>query len=381
MASIDSTGKRSPRGGSTGSNKVLKSDGKSSPSGKNKEEGFADLNSKLRSCLRSPLALPLIMLLHDDDENIVGGLPSDFGEIIIEDIKSKRFDNAKKHGENAFREAMLNWDSKIENEKVFTDTYLASTLENEMKNLHNNQVKNLHNNQDETIEGSQGSTSTTDSAKSLPTKVIKQMYISGLNQNKSQKGYCDILSWERSRHDNSIAYPIYLLEIGKSTYDWWEKIGQAHDYVAMMRTPGVKITEKQINSCVFSYPMIISAIILEGKKGKEVYGDFGTFLCIPVGDDDFRVVLLRRKRVSNLETATKEFGKVIQASFALRKWRQSGFMKKMKKMQFECLGPNCAKVGNRVSFFFVSYFSRPLFIPPSSLSVLPGLYYFIFPVM
>ena len=206
MATIDSTGKRSPRGGGTGSNKVLKSDGRSSPSEKNKEEGFAALNSKLRSCLRSPLALPLIRLLHDDDENIADGLPSDFDQL-VQDIKSKRFDDAKKHGENAFKEAMLKWDSKKESEKEFTDTYLISALEKEMKNLHNNQ--------DETIEGSQGSTSTTDSEKSLPTKVIKQMYISGLNQNKAQKGYCDILSWERSRHDYSIAFPIYLLEIGK----------------------------------------------------------------------------------------------------------------------------------------------------------------------
>ena len=93
--------------------------------------------------------------------------------------------------------------------------------------------------------------------------------------------------------------------------------------------------------------MILSAITLEGKNGADVQGDFGTFLCVPVHDNDFRVVLLRRERVSDLETAKKEFGKIIQATFALTKWRKSKFMT---NIQFECLGPNCAKVGNRVSF-------------------------------
>ena len=98
MNSAEETRKRSlPDGtGGTGSGKTRKSNELTSPSGKVKE-GFKDLNSKLRSCLRSPLALPLIRLLHADDknENMSDGLPSDFEEL-TRDIESGYFDKVKK---------------------------------------------------------------------------------------------------------------------------------------------------------------------------------------------------------------------------------------------------------------------------------------------
>ena len=353
--------------GKHSSNKAPKTTVSSSPSsGYTPENGFNNLNGKLRSCLRHPLALPLIRLLSDNN-----------GESCPISKKYKRdkvIDKAREEGKEAFRNAVNGWNSG--KESGLTDNSLHEQL--------NTMLKNWLGTKDETqaqSESQSASQSSIHSDGSISVKTSAQTFVTGLNEGEKQQGLIDTLLWERKRKEgdeSQIAHPIALMEFGlRPNYVFWKKVSQGLDYVTICRNSGElkKIdTDQGIKKYSFEgYPMLLSSIILN-KEMENVGGDFGTFLCIPVsssedrnGKGDFRVVLLHRARVDNLDAASQEFGKIVQASMALRKWR-----KENPNLDFEYLGPNCAKVGDRVGFFWLTCLVYVAFLFP----ILTRMYYF-----
>ena len=108
-----STQKRSFTGESHNSdstNKAAKSHERSSPSKATPTQGYETLNYRLRSCLRSPLALPLIRLLADGEYESCGGCP--LSEKYERD-KDQLVD-AKKRGKEAFKNAIHSWNGEGE---------------------------------------------------------------------------------------------------------------------------------------------------------------------------------------------------------------------------------------------------------------------------
>ena len=341
-----STQKRSFTGESHNSdstNKAAKSHERSSPSKATPTQGYETLNYRLRSCLRSPLALPLISLLTDGD---VPASPDADCPLLKKYHNDKdRFDNAKSCGEEAFRKALEYWDGKSETK--FTDEILRPELDLALNNILSADTKTSDSQEMETQQ----------TQDSLPVKASEQTYIVGMNDSGRQKGFTDSLLWERSSTSRTLAHPISLMEIGiKGKYDWWQKIGQGLDYVMLMRNGethgGAK--DRDIEKYVFdtSNPMLLSSIII-GKQNGCVECDFGIFLCVAISpsndskEGDFRVILLWRQRTEGLKAAARAFGKVMQASMALHKWRREAV-----GSSFKYLGPNCAKINERVSLFW-----------------------------
>ena len=122
-----SKSKRSSHGGSDsiGSKKVPKSSEQSSPSASaTASGGYRRVKDNIRSCLRSPLALPLIALLTDGNDGI-----KTFGKCpLLEKYRSDKdkLVKAKDFGEEAFKKALKAWSGTSETE--FTDKHLDKYL-------------------------------------------------------------------------------------------------------------------------------------------------------------------------------------------------------------------------------------------------------------
>ena len=332
--------------------KAAKGSSCSSPSASaTSESGFFKTIDRLRSPLRSPfLSLPLIRLLDEDasQESNNVHFPSqelyDDSKDVLENIRTK--------GADVFREAIQKWD--FTDETKFTDNYLLDA----MNTFCSSDAS------DPDTQERQESTHSTKSKTSVAVKVGAQVYHTGNNSsmdNRRQRSSSNILLFERSE-DRSIGHPICVMEVGRrEKYDWWEKVCQGHDYVSMMRNPtgntGIKHHEIEKHNFSDQYPILLSSIILGKRDDKieDVSGDFGLFLCVPVSSTDsqgrsirdFRAIFLWRERVrDSLEEASQAFGKVLQASYALQMWRG-----RIHECNFQSLGPDCAKIGDRVSYF------------------------------
>ena len=86
---------------------------------------------------------------------------------------------------------------------------------------------------------------------------------------------------------------------------------------------------------------------------------FGVFLCIPRHSNDdgnkYRVALLWRKKTSTVEDASYHFGKILCAAQLCADWREqiAAKCKEAKETDkeafYQYLGPNCCRIGTRVS--------------------------------
>jgi hypothetical protein len=245
--------------------------------------------------------------------------------------------SAKECGKNAFRAAMNDWPVGWP-ESAFIDGKLCLNLEEELKGLMKKE----------------GSTDSEQPAtqESGVVNVDFQYKVKGTGRGgREQNGKIDIIIWERDGSYKTRAIPLCIIEFGKKgNYDWWEKIGQALNYAKIMSNSRSRQNpnSKKIPEFIFEQPMILSSVIV-GKKDGKAAGDFGVFLCVPVSDSygkDYRVVLLWRKRVENdLDAAAEAFGKIVQASIALHYMRAQTINSSF----FVPLGPDCAKIGERVS--------------------------------
>jgi hypothetical protein len=75
---------------------------------------------------------------------------------------------------------------------------------------------------------------------------------------------------------------------------------------------------------------------------------FGVFLCIPKTKNEFRIALLWRHDAITVQAASTQFGKILYAVQLCAYLRKSRIQKEM-MTQYKYLGPNCCKIGKRVS--------------------------------
>jgi len=296
----------------------------------------------------------------------MGSLPNALNEIYNENHSTLA--KIRNYGAKAFENAMIDFDSEKQNEKHLTDNLLSTYLKEICWEAI---VADEENDMQET----QDSAGTNQSAE---VKVTHQSYNTGINiEHSHKKGHVDILLYERSKQDEDIGCPISLIEVGlEKSSNWWEKVHQGYTHVSLMRNPtqndGKADQKQRVKFQKFDkYPMFLSSIIISknNNDSKKVGGEFGVFLCVPVSDDNeksFRVILLWRQKVhDNTEKASQAFGKIIQASYALWKWRKKYYDGNI-DLEYEYLGPNCAKIDNKL---YRSYDTR---LRPTDLS--PYLY-------
>ena len=74
---------------------------------------------------------------------------------------------------------------------------------------------------------------------------------------------------------------------------------------------------------------------------------FGVFLCIPKGENEFRIALLWRHDSSTLRDASTQFGKILYAIQLCTKMSEASFQNEH-MIPYQYLGPNCCKIGTSV---------------------------------
>ena len=173
---------------------------------------------------------------------------------------------------------------------------------------------------------------------------------------------------------------VALFEFGINNSIWWVKQDQVLKYVEILRS-------NKNAKYKFDQPMLISVITINEpktksnkikKNAKESVDDkeritrsktlqsnrhefktnedvahtsfearFGVFLCIPKGDNNFRISLLWRHDATTLKDASTQFGKIL---YAVQLCSYMHEHCSEVAIRYKYLGPNCCKIGDSVSF-------------------------------
>jgi hypothetical protein len=143
---------------------------------------------------------------------------------------------------------------------------------------------------------------------------------------------------------------VLLMEVGINT-DWWQKIHQNIKYAK-----GFLEEAGQNDGTVFRAPMLFAVLTVRTEDGydKPAFqsAQLGVFLCtrakrppLSEGGDSFRMALLWRRECEALQEASEGLGKTIRGACLLPdllyEVTSEGY-------DFEYLGPNCCRRGDRV---------------------------------
>jgi hypothetical protein len=273
----------------------------------NNSHGRDELDARLRSVLSHPLGLPLTQALHDGNPNDLLFLKRAFPNELPNDSKLNTvLENAvndwvTNNTPNSLREPQLTKVLSTKIEEEFKETSLHSAAEVQVK------VDNGH-------------------------------------------GSIDILL-SSSCSDASTAKPLALIEVGRKDSDWWKKLDQNVKYLKAMLKIG-QIDERVILDSDKPVLLAVLTIEKEGTEPEQFRVKFGVFLCTPKSNTDFRMTLLWHTMASELQEASKIFGKFLRVTYCFAGWRENN------DDTYKYLSSNCCRVGNSVSVRFgllVSY--------------------------
>jgi hypothetical protein len=159
------------------------------------------------------------------------------------------------------------------------------------------------------------------------------------------QGKIDVLV-RRVAHDRSSSTaPVLLIEVGLQNENWWKKVDQGITYVQALTKVDDDDDEKE-NKTHFTEPMLFTVVTIEKKNREMMSARLGVFLCTRRNPknptDDFRVALLWRTETRDLQDLSKAFGRMLRATCLLPKWKDIAFE------NYEYLGPNCCRIGDKV---------------------------------
>jgi hypothetical protein len=188
-------------------------------------------------------------------------------------------------------------------------------------------------------------------------------------QKRFQDGQVDAIIYKNSNANDSPKSVVSIIEFGLNNREWWKKVDQILMYVN-------KLQEDAKNKYVFDQPIILGVFTVDSiekttedqdkKRNRSNCVDndppsrFGVFLCTRrANESSFRIALLWRNEVSTQVEATIEFVKFYAALQISVKCRQYT----VDQEKYEYFGPNCCKIGDRVSLFtfvhiFVHYYQE-----------------------
>ena len=138
--------------------------------------------------------------------------------------------------------------------------------------------------------------------------------------------------------------PLAIVEVGLASNGWWSKVDQNYQYLDLL---GKR----------FSKPLLFAVLTVEVGGGtgsimsKPLEVKLGIFLCSPKKSSGHRMTFLWSSQATDLDTATKAFGKLMRATSDFSQWRdeydpdESGYLH---------LGPNCCRVRKAAEVRMVS---------------------------
>ena len=305
----------------------------------NANGGFGQTNDYMRSILMHPMCFPLVIYLNDIPESDDPNLPKYIWRALkgFNSSTSICTDATRTWRDNVFADTVREWNGG--------ETDLTEKL------LHN--IKNFK-------------------MKNSPVETDGEQCIVG---NPEEKGRVDLIFHEKG-NSNSAQKVVALFEFGIENEMWWTKQDQILKYVKMLRTGAS-------NKYKIDQPMLLSVITIknkttignENKKSRKdklkdesrssscemavadkrdidnicCEAQFGLFLCIPKGNDEFRIALLWRHSSTMLKDASTQFGKLVYA-IHLCSYLNKPSNLKGDEIGYKYLGPNCCKIGESVSY-------------------------------
>ena len=292
--------------------------------------GFQNTNTYLRSVLSHPMCFPLLIYLNDIKVRSEH-LP-EYIWTALDDYFRTTDENTNFFRENLFAATAMDWDNGETDLLLFNINYYNAK------------------------------------ASAGTTAVIEEQIVG----EHGKKGRFDMIFKQ-----NDTSSVVALLEFGLDNGEWWSKQDQILQYAKMLRT-------KKNENYTIDQPILLSVITINpndtigknkgyAKKNDEqknvdlkiildaIYADrdedaigktpldamFGVFLCIPKGDNDFRITLLWRCATTNIRDASTQFGKILDAvqlcSYLSNRIDGAA-------IDYEYLGTNCCKIGESVRY-------------------------------
>jgi hypothetical protein len=279
----------------------------SASSSANTDLGFIKTNNSLRSILYHPIALPLTTFLNDKQSSY---LPDDYwqhwqtNENIKDDYDAYRENFCKFVDEN---DLSCNWDGKSEKSFVSVLKKKSDDFNIFLTDNYTNRTKK-------------------------PRIIVEKEKCIGDSRERVDVIFSELCDIDDKDTTKSV---VSIMEFGIGNAHWWKKVDQILKYFAKL----IKNEKNDVNQ-----PIVLSIITIDKIKEKgTIDSRIGVFLCTRKGINKYRIALLWRKKISNLKEVTKEFVKICASLHFLASSRQS----KMKEYKY--LGPNCCKIGSKVS--------------------------------
>jgi hypothetical protein len=251
--------------------------------------------------LHPPVGLPLTCLLENKSESKVKGLLlRNFSDQLETELKSDAFDGL-------FCKCYSSWTKTEDSREPALTAALSTTMGEAMK------ASNV--------------------------EVLHQYLVS------CPPGKIDVLV-RRVAHDKSSSNaPVLLIMVGLQNEDWWKKVDQGITYIQAL-TKVVDDDDEKEEKARFTEPMLFTVVTIEKKNQEMSSARLGVFLCTQRNpkspSDDFRVAFLWRTETKDLQDLSKAFGRMLRATCILPKWKDTACE------NYEYLGPNCCRIGDRV---------------------------------
>jgi hypothetical protein len=269
----------------------------------NRGAGFRKTNASLRSVVAHPLGLPLAALLND--------VPIDDTFHVLRDTNVPKKgaewkDNPLTDGVDEIYSAAFNaWGGRGE---VPLTLSLAENIE----------------------------------AAGIP--VESEKVIEGFDaDNSHRKAKFDIVIGHSTNQSHEPISVVTLVEVGMNTERWWTKTDQVLTYAEML----VSNNDPPDSNFRMPEPSLIAIIAIDecdqlspANRKLDTQARFGVFLCWN-RDKKIRLALLWRVQTTGVIAASRAFGKLLQATYICAKFRGS-----IQTEHYECLGPNCCRIGN-----------------------------------
>lgn len=301
--SAGSASSKSQMGSSNSSETSKRSINSNAPSASaTNENGFKELNERLRSIFADWLGLPLLFAFHGLD------LPA----ICMELVGGRENDTGTRRDVNVnaiFKEAVTGWLISRQGQNPKQWERLLTTKLSDYINI---------------------------SAKGLGFYSYPETILT------DGVGRVDIVLSTSEEDTGNNTTPLAVIEFGLHSKEWWKKLDQNVKYVKYMCAASNKN-----NLLVFEKPLLFVVITFDDKLDSEM--KIGVFLCSPrersgSAKKDFRLSLLWRSKTKGLENASKNFGKLLRVTSDFKIWRE-----RPRPALWEYFGSNCCRFGDMVS--------------------------------
>lgn len=296
-----SSGQRSRSDSSpTTTNKSSKRNSSDSPSGSaTNDHGRDFVDDRLRSVLCHPLGLPLLHAFNGGDP---GTLPC------LAKKRAALSDKCHATLDNLLLESVLDWREqrqKVQGAKKVGEEYLTKKVAENIEALSSQQLLSFH---------------------ALPEVSLTP------KSETAPYGRIDILLTPAKHKDvSNESAPYAVIEFGLQCDDWWKKLDQNAKYLNKMVEGNLSS-----NCLIFRQPVLLAVVTLDfegnstmdttnGTNGTDnLRFKIGVFLCSRKDPDDrndkFRVSLLWHDKSSDLETASKFFGRLLRVTHDFQHW-------------------------------------------------------------